>query len=63
MKRDKGDPRPLHTEADNLPPLSRPEADVAGISPTPEVVYAESDEDPNREDQREAHHADPDEHV
>jgi hypothetical protein len=60
MKRDQDDPRPLHTEADNLPPLSRPEADVAGISPTPEVVYAESDED---EDQREAHQADVDEHV
>jgi hypothetical protein len=36
---------------------------VAGISPTPEVVYAESDEDQNREDQRDAHQADADEHV
>jgi hypothetical protein len=63
MKRDKDDPRPLHTEADNEPPLSRREADVAGISPTPEVVYGESDEDLNREDQQEAHRADADEHV
>ena len=44
-------------------PLSRPEADVAGISLTPEVVYGDTDEDPNRDDQRDANEADPDEHV
>ncbi len=60
---DSGMPRQLRTQADDKEPLSRREADVAGISPTPEVVYGESDEDQNRDDQRDAHHADPDEHV
>ena len=58
-----GMPRQLRTQADDEPALSRAEADAAGISPTPEVVYGESDEDQNRDDQRDAHHADPDEHV
>ena len=61
--RDSGMPRELRTQADNEPPLSRAEADVAGISTTPQVVYGESDEDQNRDDQRDAHHAEPDEHV
>jgi hypothetical protein len=60
---DDEDPRPLHTQADKEPPLTRPEADVLGISPTPKVVYAETDEDQNRDDQRDAHRAEPDEHV
>ncbi len=60
---DSGMPRQLRTQADNDDPLSRREADVAGISTTPEVVYGESDEDENRDDQRDAHRADPDEHV
>ncbi len=60
---DSGMPRELRTQADNEQPLSRREADVAGISTTPEVVYGESDEDENRDDQRDAHHADPDEHL
>ncbi len=60
---DSGMPRQLRTQADHEAPLSRREADVAGISPTPEVVYGESDEDQNRDDQRDAHHAEPDEHV
>ena len=60
---DSGMPRQLRTQADNEPPLSRREADVAGISPTPEVVYGETDEDENRDDERDAHHADPDEHL
>ena len=53
---DSGMPRQLRTQADDEPPLSRAEADVAGISPTPQVVYGETDEDENREDQRDAHH-------
>jgi len=61
--RDDEDPRPLRTQADKEPPLARREADVLGISPTPEVVYADTDEDENREDQRDAHHAEPDEHL
>jgi hypothetical protein len=60
---DSGMPRQLHTQADNEEPLTRPEADVAGISLTPSVVYADSDEDPNRDDQRDANEAGPDEHV
>jgi hypothetical protein len=60
---DSGMPRQLRTQADDEPPLSRAEADAAGISPTPEAVYGDSDEDPNRDDQRDANRADPDEHV
>ena len=56
-------PRQLRTRADDEAPLSRREADVAGITTTPDVVYGESDEDQNRDDQRDAHHAEPDEHV
>jgi hypothetical protein len=48
--------RQLHTIADDEEPLTRREADVAGITPTPEVVYGDTDEDPNRDDQRDAHH-------
>jgi hypothetical protein len=58
-----GMPRQLRTQGDDASPLSRAEADAAGISPTPEVVYGESDEDQNRDDIRDAHHAEPDEHV
>jgi hypothetical protein len=60
---DDENPRPLHTQADKEPPLTREEADVLGISPTPEVVYADTDEDQNRDDERDAHHAEPDEHL
>ena len=56
-------PRQLRTQADDEPPLSRGEADVMGISPTPEVVYADTDENENADDQRDAHHAEPDEHL
>ena len=54
---DSGMPRQLRTQADNEPALSRREADVAGVSTTPEVVYGETDEDQNREDQQDAHRA------
>ncbi len=60
---DSGMPRQLRTQADDEPPLSRAEADVAGISPTPDVVYADTDEDQNRDDVRDAHHAEPGEHL
>lgn len=49
---DSGMPRQLRTQADDDAPLSRREADVAGISQTPELVYGESDEDPNPDDRR-----------
>jgi hypothetical protein len=60
---DSGMPRQLRTQADDDAPLSRAEADVAGISPTPSVSYAGDDYAQNAEDQRDAHQAEPDEHV
>jgi hypothetical protein len=48
---------------DDEPTLSRREADVAGISPTPETVYGDSSYEPNADDHRDAERADPDEHV
>jgi hypothetical protein len=60
---DSGMPRQLRTQADDEPALSRAEADVAGISQTPSVAYGETDEDQNRDDVHDAHHAEPDEHV
>jgi hypothetical protein len=60
---DSGMPRQLRTQADEEPALSRREADVAGMSETPDVVYGETDEDQNRDDQRDAHRAEADEHV
>ena len=52
---DSGMPRQLRTQADRDEPLSRREADVAGITMTPEVVYGETDGDPNRDDVADAH--------
>jgi hypothetical protein len=60
---DPDDPVELHSQGDKEVPLSRREADVAGISLTPEVVYADTDENPNRDDQADANLAGPDEHV
>lgn len=57
------DPRPLHTEADNERPLTRREADVAGIGPTPETEYGDSSYEPNADDHRDAERAGPGEHV
>ena len=47
-----GLPRQLRTQVDDEAPLSRREADVAGITETPETVYGDTDENPNAEDQR-----------
>ncbi len=52
---DSGMPRQLRTQADDEPPLTRAEADVAGITETPEMVYGEDSTFPNAEDTREAH--------
>jgi hypothetical protein len=52
---DSGMPRQLRTHTENEPDLTREEADVAGISPTPEVVYGDSSAEPNEDDQRDAH--------
>ena len=52
---DSGMPRQLRTQADKERPLSRREADVAGIGPTPETVYGDDSTFPNPDDQRDAH--------
>jgi hypothetical protein len=51
---DSGIPRQLSTQADKDAPLSRREADVAGISTTPEVVYGDNSYEPNADDHRDA---------
>ncbi len=58
-----GMPRQLRTRGEDEPALSRAEADVAGISTTPQVVYGDTDENPNADDQRDMNQAGPDEHV
>jgi hypothetical protein len=50
-----GMPRQLRTQADNEEPLTRAEADVAGITTTPEMVYGDDSTNPNEDDQRDAH--------
>jgi hypothetical protein len=52
---DSGMPRQLRTQADDEPPLSFREAEAAGLTVTPDVVYGDSDEDPNRDDQIDEH--------
>jgi hypothetical protein len=52
---DSGMPRQLRTQADNEPVLSFREAQAAGLTVTPDVVYGDSDEDPNRDDQIDEH--------
>jgi hypothetical protein len=52
---DSGMPRQLRTQTEREPDLTRQEADVAGISTTPEVVYGDSSAQPNEDDQRDAH--------
>jgi hypothetical protein len=52
---DSGMPRQLRTQVDDEPVLSRREAQAAGMTLTPDVVYADSDEDPNRDDQADEH--------
>ena len=51
---DSGMPRELHTQADDEPPLSAAEARVAGMLGS-EIVYGDTDENPNADDQRDAH--------
>jgi hypothetical protein len=50
---DSGMPRELRTQADDEAPLSRAEADVAGLTAP---VYGDTDMDPNADDQRDAQH-------
>jgi hypothetical protein len=60
---DSGMPRQLRTQADDEPALSRAEADVAGISETPEVIYGEVDDHATDEDRKDQRRAAPGEHV
>jgi hypothetical protein len=52
---DSGMPRQLRTPADDERALTFREAQAAGLTRTPDVVYGESDEDPNRDDQIDEH--------
>ena len=65
-------PRELHTEADDIPPLSPKEAESMGRQTetytrdepvSEQVVYGDVEDSPENEDQTDAHHAGPDEHV
>ena len=65
-------PRELHTEADDIPPLSKREAEAMGRQTatytrgekiTDQVVYGDVDDSVENEDQTDAHHAESDEHV
>jgi hypothetical protein len=49
---DSGMPRQLRTQADNERPLSRAEADVAGITTTPTVVYGEASSEAGEQEDR-----------
>lgn|GEM_PF-1893686 len=59
---DPDDPGELHTEADDDRPLTRREAEVAGIVPGM-VVYGDSSIEPNADDRRDQEHAEEDEHF
>jgi len=62
MNTSNDDPAELETEADGLAPLSKREAEVAGLIKG-DVVYGDSSIDPNADDHADAEHADPDEHF
>ncbi len=47
---DSGMPRQLRTQADNERSLTRAEAGVAGIGPTPQTVYGDNSTFPNADD-------------
>jgi len=51
---DSGMPRQLRTQADNDAPLSAEEARIGGIR-SAEIVYGDTDENPNADDQRDVH--------
>lgn len=65
-------PKELHTEADDETPLTSREAEAMGeqavrrlrdIPAERQTVYGDVDEGFDNEDQADAHHADPGEHV
>ena len=49
---DSGMPRQLRTEADGIDPLSRAEADIAGVSRTPQMIYGEASGQPDEQKDR-----------
>ncbi|MGP6190346.1 MAG: hypothetical protein ACLPSH_09770 [Vulcanimicrobiaceae bacterium] len=53
----------LHTQADDERPLTRREAEVAGITPETEGVYGDDSFSPNDEDKRDSERAGPGEHL
>jgi hypothetical protein len=59
---DSDNPGELHTEADDERPLTRREAEVAGIVPGM-VVYGDSSIEPNADDRRDQEQASEDEHF
>ena len=61
-RRNSETPHELHTQADDEAPLSRLEAEVAGLLPG-EEVYGESDNHETSDDRRDIEHADPGEHL
>jgi hypothetical protein len=50
--KDSGMPRQLRTQADNDRVLSRAEADVAGVSTTPTMIYGEASGEPDEQKDR-----------
>ncbi len=59
---DENDPGELTTQADDRPPLSRSEAEVAGIVPGM-IVYGDSSLEPNADDRRDLNAPTSDEHI
>lgn len=56
------DPSELTTQADDVAPLSREEAEVAGIVPGT-IVYGDDSINPNADDRRDLNHPADDEHL
>jgi hypothetical protein len=72
MNLDEDTPKPLHTQADDIPPLSADEALSMGRQTETrtrnelirnQVVYGDIEGTPENEDQNDAHHAESDEHL
>ena len=59
---DENDPAELHTQNDDAPPLSRSEAEVAGIVPGT-IVYGDDSINPNADDRRDLNAPSTDEHL
>ena len=59
---ERDDPTELHTEADDLAPLSREQAEVAGMVPGM-IVYGDDSINPNADDRRDLNAPASDEHL